>query len=572
MNRATRLLKRMGAGVALGAMVLPIALLIPSALLDRGPSGGVRASLFPAALTLWDPYAWACVRNSALLATVVTAGSLMIGSTLARAVGPRRFWGRGPLCALAWASLAVAPGFGAIGLAGLVPPEGAGHRLALVSGWTLILGVPWDVWISWTLLAWANLATSVPLVALGIVSAIGRVDPAWLDAGRSLGASRRRSWRELAWPIVRPEAARSLAAVFAFSFLEPGGPLALGLRRTLPSALIEAALRGDDRARAATLGLLGLGFALLGRGLIRWWGGPRAGDDRRDSGPATRLDDRAGTLRGLASVTGLLAWSAIGLAPLGGLVALVFGVGAGGGWGASVVAMVASVREWLDPDIGRAWINSLMVGLAATGLDLAILGLLAPRSEGQARSKVRPSIAILALERLPAPVIGVAVLLAPWTLAASGEALGFAGGSGLPKLLDPIRWPGALLILAASASRLPTLARAADRARARSRPDLADAALVLGSSPGRAIRLAGGRRPGKGAILLTATLAATSVAPAVLLSPTSRTRPVGPVAIRLAPEPGRAAGLGLGASVLTLIALASTRRGRSGPLGEWYRG
>ena len=72
------------AAVALVALLgLPVALLIPAAIFDQGPTGGVRASLFPMALTLWDPFVWTCARNSLIVAAIVAGVSLPIGVALA---------------------------------------------------------------------------------------------------------------------------------------------------------------------------------------------------------------------------------------------------------------------------------------------------------------------------------------------------------------------------------------------------------------------------------------------------------------------------------------------------------
>ena len=138
--------------------------------------------------------------------------------------------------------------------------------------------------------------------------------------------------------------------------------------------------------------------------------------------------------------------------------------------------------------------------------------------------------------------------LVPGLLAMAGDGLALPILRRLADGLDPIRWPGLLLIAGSAATRLPTLARASDRAAIRARPERVDVALSLGASRRRAIRLGGGRGPGKGVLALSFALAATSVAPALVLAPSMRTRPVGP-ALRdpgRGPPPGRGPGTRLG--------------------------
>jgi hypothetical protein len=74
---------------------------------------------------------------------------------------------------------------------------------------------------------------------------------------------------------------------------------------------------------------------------------------------------------------------------------------------------------------------------------------------------------------------------------------------------------------------------------------------------------------------VTMALAATGLAPALILAPTSAARPVSPAILLLADQPGgltRAALLALGALVFNLTAFALANRRRAGALGNWFRG
>jgi ABC-type Fe3+ transport system permease subunit len=570
MKGVARGLARLGAIGVVAMLGLPVLLLVPAAVLDRGPSGAPRASLFPMALAVWDPFVWVCVRNSLINAVIVAGGSLVLGVVLARTVGPWRFWGRPLFATLAWFSLATPPILATVGLKGLLPPTEVGLRIASATGHAMFLDVPWSVFIAWVILVWSGLAWGTPLVALSVKAGLDRVEPGWADAGRALGASRWRAWRQLVWPIVRPQMTRTLAAVFAATLLDPIGPLVLGLRRTLPYALVEAMIRDNAPNRAATLALIGLTLVLLGRILIRSWGGPHVEVDPRDR------DDRparASWGRATLSMLGLAAWIAFALAPMAGLLRI--GLGAADpaserGW---VVGLATVVYALLDPDTARLWRNSLLLGLMVTALAAGLVAMLSRRPANGARPlAARPSILVVAIDQVPPLVLGVAMALLPGILILLGDRLGASGLRQMGAWLDPLRWPGLLLIAATAATRLPTLVRAANRAELRARPSLSDAAQALGASRRRAAKLGGGGGPGRGVLFFAFTITATSTLPALVLAPTMRTRTLGPGITALADDPPRAATLALGAVALNLLGLAAVRRSGAGPIGDWYRG
>ena len=112
MKRVLRRLARIAAIATVALIGLPVALLVPAAVFDQGPTGAVRASLFPMALTLWDPFVWTCARNSLIVAAIVAAVSLADR----RGAGA----GRGPVAVLGPAA-ARGPGMAAAG-------DVAGHR------------------------------------------------------------------------------------------------------------------------------------------------------------------------------------------------------------------------------------------------------------------------------------------------------------------------------------------------------------------------------------------------------------------------------------------------------------
>lgn len=558
--------RRLGHWLGLGLALLllaPLPALVLASVVDRGPAGEARPTVFPLALTVLDPFVRGCVQNSLVAAVVVTGGSLVLGVAIGRVVAGRRFWGRGPLAVLVMAPRVVPPLFVALGVRSLLgsPIESGGPGI----------GAGWLGWI------WAELAGGVAVVASATAGAVARTEPGWADAARLVGASRLRIWRQLIWPVVRSDVARAAAAVFAWTLVEPGAPLVLGLRRTLAFQLIEAALGPDPLPRAAVLATAAVGLAAIGRGLLRWWGG--TGDGLLPETPATRAED-AGWGQTSAMVLLLGAATALAWWPTGLLI--VSGLAAGPPGSAGGAPSVSAWVGRLGGEVSRSWLaNSLALGAAVVAVDLIVARSLA----ASGRRGIARRLASWP-EAVPPLVLGVGALALPWLLrlAASGFGTGGGGGPvvrGLESLadgLDPDRTPGLLLVLAVSAVRLPLLARSERSARGRSRDVRIEAAVTLGASPRAARRAAS---PGwlglpSGPLLLTFALAATDLAPALVLASTLDVRPVTPSILILADEPGdahsRAAALAGLVVMVNAIALALAARGRNLPLERWFRG
>ena len=562
-------LARLTGGSLLAVLLLPSLAAWPSAFLDRGPDGSPRASIFPIALTLFDPFVWACARNSLVVAATVAAGSLVVGVGLGLIVGRWRFWGRAPLWALAIVPmlagpLLVAPGIGlALG----------GHR-----GWDWLaarstLGMSAESLARWAALAWSGLAGGAPLVALATVAALGRVDPSWSEAARSVGASRARAWRDVVWPILRPGVARASAVVFTLTLVEPAGPLILGLRRTLAVQMIDAARRLDQPTRAATLALLAIAIAAAGRVAIGWWGGRSYA---RKGVTYVPLTSNASVLRAYSSRLALMAWCLLSVGPIWLSIRQAF-------------QAIESTRldawwtvcgGWLaDPEL-RGWAaNSSATAGLAVAVDLAILRAVAPGKPGS-RARAIGLVGRL-FEAGPPLALGVGALATPWLLVALADSAGGPAGDWLRSVsleLSPGRSPGFLLVLALAIVQLPMLAGVAELARGRVRPARVDSSRLLGESDRRASRAGEGGRLGVvpvSSAWLAFAMASTNLAVALLLTPFSERRTLAPGVLGSLLESGamdgRVAGPIAAILAVRLMAFALASRSRVGPIGEWFR-
>lgn len=554
------------AGLSLWFILLfPILALVPAAFVDQGPGGAVRPTLFPFALATLDPFVRTASLNSLLGASVVAVGSLVLGVGLARVLTGWRFWGRGLLAPLALASVVVSPLFVALGLRMLF-----GARVVVEGAADPGLGLGWICWI------WAEMVSGVPLVALATAAALERVRPAWIDAARLTGAGRFRIWWELIWPPVRPYALRATGAVFTLTLVEPGAPLILGLRRTLAFQIVEATLGLDPMPRAAVLALEAAGLALLGRILLDRWGGrPSA---LPPGPPIARAEDspwpRAAIYIGILAVGVIGAWL-----PVGAIVASAFS--ASSSQGGVRLSVSAFLHRLSQGESGRLAFQSLTLGVAVLAINTVAARALAARA-----GKGRLTRLATWPDAFPPLVIGVGALALGWLVHLAVDWLRVGGRPGpliagfafLRDGLDPARTPGILLTLAVAAASQSPLTHALLRIGHRSRDRLTDAAINLGANARQAHRagLTGWFGIPPGVLVLTVVLAATSLSPALILTPTTEARPVTPGILILADEPGEArstaAALAFCVIAANLSAFGLAATVRSEPLGDWFRG
>ncbi|WP_435019270.1 ABC transporter permease subunit [Tundrisphaera sp. TA3] len=566
--------RAIGFGV-MAVLWLPALAIVPAAVIDRGPDGTPRLSPLPLALAVLDPFAWACAANSALAASAVAAGSLLIGVVVGTISGRRRFWGRPLLVGLAWAPLAAGPVILAPGVAMILGGDRGG-------GWDWldarsIAGLPFSDLARWAGLVWVGIACGVPIVASATSAAWTRIDPTWSEAARAAGASRRRIARDLIWPLLRPDVGRAVASVFALALMEPAGPMVLGLHRTLAVQVVASARRFDEPTRAATLALIGVALAWLARLLIGWWGGANTLPPEPDGPAPPRVPAMASRRRMLICSLALGAWIVVGVAPILVVLASAFRPDSGEG---PTEALARAVRP--GPEAIRWLGNGAMVAalaLAANGLALITLFGRPGRPPGPLARGLSS-----ALGWFPPLALGVGALALPWLLSAGADALapGSIAGRGaalLAREMHPARSPGLALILALAAAHLPMLARAATLARGPIRPRLADAALTMGASRRRAQRDRDGhpaRRIPLRPALLTLALSLTNLAPALLLVPLPERRTPAPAVLRRYLERGVIDGR-LALPIAAMLganfgAFALASRGRAGPIGGWFRG
>ena len=382
-----------GVGLWLGVPLIAFALL-PAAVLDRGPAGEVRPTLFPVALVTLDPFLWACAQNSFVVASLVTLISLVLGLAMAHLVTHRRFWGRPLLVALGVAPLVVPPVVGALGLRLMLGPW--------LDTWASSGNGRWFGWSCW---AWVASAVGTPVVGLATASALARLEPGWADAARLAGASRIRAWRKMVWPFIRPSVASAAATVFTLTLLEPGAPILLGLRRTLAYQAIEALGSDAPFPRAAILALMSVALAMIARLLLRWWGGPGV------ALPPPRQEGHAETLSWSLAIPAMAVLAvAVALSWLPALAVLAFTLrpsAAGRVDGLEVPRALAAYEAWHM--VGK----SIAVGLTVVALQLLMVAGLAANRGSPRRL---PRYFVNWPEAFPPLALGIGALSLPWLL------------------------------------------------------------------------------------------------------------------------------------------------------------
>jgi len=522
-------------------VVAPLAALVARASLDRGPDGAIRASIFPVAITVLDPFVGASVRNSVLMATAVALTSLLVGVGFGRALGGWRIPLRGLIVAILTVAAATPPAVLALGLATLV--DGSGETawrgwFDRVGGVDRLPPLDWG-WIGWF---WAAVAQGGALAALSFLSAHDRLNPSWRDAARLAGGSRNRVWWRLSWPLLRPALARPIGLVFAATLADPGAPLILGLRRTLGYQIVVSSLGADPFPRIAVLGLIILLLvAIVHLSLFAWSGADRLSRAGSALQSANSRPLPTASLRRTLSVGGLAgAWSILLAAPVLALVSTPSRSESFSFLGSSgELARRISDSIVVDPVVRSALLGIAVVILSAISRRV-VRGL-----EAAAGSASTDRFERFAHLGAAAPLLaGIVALCVPGLIVMTIDALG-ARSAVSNRLIDWLRDGRAsfpLLAVGVWLAMAPHWLASRDRrtdAFGAGDPRF-DAAMLAGAGHRRARRLAlGASWPARWkSAALIATLASTSIATAIPLASSLQSSTVGPALLFLHERPG----------------------------------
>ncbi|HEU5115754.1 MAG TPA: hypothetical protein VFT74_03685, partial [Isosphaeraceae bacterium] len=494
-------------------------------------------------LAVFDPLVQESLRNSLLISLGVSLASMVLGLAVA-SLGRRGGRVGQMLECLSSTSAAVPCSFLGLGLLGW---------MTLIAERTGTL----PTWVRVAAWFWVELAWGVGLVSISASQALRRVFPIWEDAARLAGGRPWLVWRVVVRPVVLPSVVRAGSWVLVGSLFEPTAPLLFGLRRTLAGRLIDAALgsSSDPTARAPSLVILAL---ILGAGfqvLFLTWGGRRA-----EGLEPTHTERVVGSWNAAAwAGFGLLWMIVLTLAPVAGLIRSAWTEFGSQGAETTVSHFLTLLRQ-----VRPALVDSAILGVSAASLSLLVAGLIGWLSPDSGLARV----ALWTPTRLPGLALGIGAL----------GLLSIVGGlepnsSGPALWLSPFATPGVLLVLVVTIALVPQQSHILHLRSVLLSANQRDAARLLGGPRSFARRWRTLVWPSVGPRLLsawvwTAFLASFETASALVLTPTSAFRPIGPVLLDLAGSSGgapKAAVLALAGWVLFLVAWTALRpRGLAG--------
>lgn len=468
-------------------------------------------------------------------AAASTALTVILGLPAAYAIGRYRFPGR----SLVRAALTVPF---------VLPTVVVGAAFLAIFGRGGLLGVDLRGTV-WAILI-AHVFYNLAVVVRTVSTAWEQLDETLVDAARTLGADRRRAFREITLPAVAPAVASAASIVFLFTFTSFGVILILGdiATSTIEVEIWRRAIGFQDLGAAAALSLL----QLIGVSAILWW---YARYQERRSVALPRSGQPLVTPRRPAER--LLVAGAIGgtlLLVLAPLVALVAGsLRVGDGLGVANFTALATRQEALFVPPLAAIGNSLRFALPAATVAV-VIGL------GAAR---------LLTSRRGAAWFDTVLML---PLGTSAVTLGFGMLVALDRPID-LRTSLWLVPMAHALVGIPFVVRSAVPILRSIRQDLREAAALLGASPERVWREVDlpivSRAVAVGAGFALAVSLGEFGATTFLALPDAPTLPV--AIFRLLGQPGTlgsALALATVLMVLTTLAIVVVERLRV-PGGDW---
>src|SRR3954468_4917588 len=234
--------------VALGFLTLPVLAIF----LDTSPAA------------LWDSLgeegALEALKLSLICSTLSLAIIVAVGTPAAWLLATRRFRGRAAVITLVELPLVLPPAVAGIGLLAALGPNGVLGGLIEDAGIQLVLTTS-GVIVALTFVA-------APFYLRQAQSAFEAIDPTWLDASRTLGATEARTFLRVAVPTARPGLVSGLALAWGRALGEFGATLMFagsfrGITQTVPLAIYERFSTDFTGALALSAVLVAISAALL---------------------------------------------------------------------------------------------------------------------------------------------------------------------------------------------------------------------------------------------------------------------------------------------------------------------
>ena len=247
-----RALFAVGAGLALAIGLVFLTLPVVAIFVDVPPGDLVDS--------LGDPAALDALRLSLETSAIALAVIVVVGTPAAWLLATRRWPGRSLLITLVELPLVVPPAVAGIGLLAALGPDGllggaldeAGMRLAFETAGVVV----------------ALTFVASPFYVRQAIAGFEALDPALLDASRTLGASEARTFARVAVPVARGALGAGAALAWGRALGEFGATLMFagsfrGVTQTAPLAIYERFATDFTSALALAAVLVALSAAIL---------------------------------------------------------------------------------------------------------------------------------------------------------------------------------------------------------------------------------------------------------------------------------------------------------------------
>jgi molybdate transport system permease protein len=210
--------------------------------------------------SLGEEGALEALRLSFLCTSIAIAIIVVVGTPAAYLLATRRFRGRATVVTLIELPLVLPPAVAGIGLLAALGPSG------ILGGVVADLGLELVLTTTGVVLALVFVAS--PFYLRQAQSAFEAVDPTWLDASRTLGASEARTLFAVAIPAAGAGLVSGLALAWGRALGEFGATLMFagsfrGITQTVPLAIYERFANDFDSALALSAVLVAVSAALL---------------------------------------------------------------------------------------------------------------------------------------------------------------------------------------------------------------------------------------------------------------------------------------------------------------------
>jgi iron(III) transport system permease protein len=442
------------------------------------------------------------LENSLLIGLLVTLLCNAVALPLALIANYFTFRGKAILTAVVLVPLVLPPFVGAIGMKQLLGTFGT---LTILLQHVHVLRPDQGInWLRegglWALIALVTLGL-YPIAFLNIQAALANIDPAMLEAAQNLGGRRLRNFFRITLPLAMPGIFAGSTIIFIWAFTELGTPLLLDYRQVVSRSIWDdlASTRGGTSsmayAKVVVVLLIAVLVYLVGKSTLG-----RRSYAMTSKAAVNAVPRKLGGWEAMLAALPFVVVTFFAVLPHLAVVAYSFtplafepstlGSGPAGqiGWYRTIVpsryTLAGYHAVFTNPDIYRSIFNSIKYASAATMVDI-VLGI--SIAWVLVRTRIVGRFALDSLAMLPLAVPGL--VMAYGYVAVQNHPPVFFGHPlwDANPIVNVLRSPFLVLVIAYSVRRLPYLVRSAAGGLQQTSVTLEEAAANLGAPPWRVL-------------------------------------------------------------------------------------